>query len=515
MIAVHSALYIFKPRSSGEGGLYPYRRIAYTIWTVFPLIMASLAFIDNNSPYVGDGTYCYLPVRPLWYSLVLSWAPRYLIFIVILGVYASIYYYVQYKFSGFTKLNKRKFMSPNDKSRAGSDNPRKATTQSVSSSAPTLSYHHSTQDSRHSSRIEYERRKYSVSTTCSFDQVPISPQPKAHLSMLESFISASNSEQHQAVTSAAATTDINSPIVSSAENLPSPHVASTSTSPLSQSIVLPNITSPEPPSSPGRVHYISCESDQRPYSRRSMVDIFTPLSQRPGGTDTPVQVSALQLVNSRRQNIAISDMINTREKIQRQLRYLFIYPLVYIGMWMVPLVCQILQYDNRFASNLPFGLSCVRTICICSQAAVDCWLFSTREKPWRHISRSNGSFTSSLRFWSGWKDASEMKIGPRPGRTRDEVVREVRAAYRRRDEEMAERRSDVSQAELAGDVAARTERMWWDCHTGLMMTPVSEEITNPMNDVLTAHSSPPDLEAVFEEFELQRPEPTGQREGRG
>jgi G protein-coupled receptor GPR1 len=242
-----------------------------------------------------------------------------------------------------------------------------------------------------------------------------------------------------------------------------------------------------------------------------MVDIFTLLSQRPGDTDTPVPVSALQLVNSRGQNVAISDMIHTRDKIQRQLRYLFIYPLVYIGMWMVPLVCQMLQYDDGFASNFPFGLSCVRTICICSQAAVDCWLFSTREKPWIHIPRSDGSFTSSLRFWSGWKDASEMKIGPRPGRNRDEVVREVRAAYQRRDEEMAERRSDASQAELAGDVTARTERMWWDRHTGLMMTPVSEEIANPMDDVLTALSSPTDLGAVSEEVELQRPEPTRRR----
>ena len=40
MIAIHSALYIFKPRvSSGEGGLYPYRKLAYTVWLVYPILM--------------------------------------------------------------------------------------------------------------------------------------------------------------------------------------------------------------------------------------------------------------------------------------------------------------------------------------------------------------------------------------------------------------------------------------------------------------------------------------------
>src|SRR5437016_4519563 len=100
MIAVHSALYIFKPNSSsGEGGLHPYRRLAYALWVVLPILSASLAFINNNNDsYVSEGTYCYLPVRPFWYRLALTWIPRYLIFIIILGIYASIYYYVRYKF---------------------------------------------------------------------------------------------------------------------------------------------------------------------------------------------------------------------------------------------------------------------------------------------------------------------------------------------------------------------------------------------------------------------------------
>jgi len=47
MIAIHSALYIFKPRvSSGEGGLYPYRRTAYAIWIIYPLTMVSGSYLS-------------------------------------------------------------------------------------------------------------------------------------------------------------------------------------------------------------------------------------------------------------------------------------------------------------------------------------------------------------------------------------------------------------------------------------------------------------------------------------
>lgn len=142
---------------------------------------------------------------------------------------------------------------------------------------------------------------------------------------------------------------------------------------------------------------------------------------------------------------------------------------------MVPLVCQILQYDDRF-TDLPFALRCVTTVCICSQAAVDCWLFSTREKPWRHIPRADGTFAASLRFWAGWR-GGESRAGP--GRTREEVVREARAAYLRREEELAERRSEVGHLE-----AARTERMWWDpVEVDLAMATVAEEAIDPMDDI--------------------------------
>src|SRR3979490_247116 len=104
MVAIHSALYIFKPPTAlGEGGLYPYRYHAYALWIAFPLLMASLAFINPTGAYKAGGTSCHLPVRPFWYRLALSWIPRYLIFLAILGIDTAIYFYIRYKFGGLLR----------------------------------------------------------------------------------------------------------------------------------------------------------------------------------------------------------------------------------------------------------------------------------------------------------------------------------------------------------------------------------------------------------------------------
>ncbi|EEY15189.1 conserved hypothetical protein [Verticillium alfalfae VaMs.102] len=87
LIAIHTALYIFKPRQlNGQSGLYPYRRTAYAVVFILPVVLASLAFI-NTPAYVNNGQYCYLPIRPLWARLALSWIPRYIILLIIFVSY--------------------------------------------------------------------------------------------------------------------------------------------------------------------------------------------------------------------------------------------------------------------------------------------------------------------------------------------------------------------------------------------------------------------------------------------
>lgn len=104
ILAIHTVLIVTWPNFKSkhgyndEGGLYRYRYLVYTILFCVPLILASLAFV-NNAGYIQLTNLCYLPARPIWYRLVLSWIPRYIIIISIFIMYGYIYHRVkkQYK----------------------------------------------------------------------------------------------------------------------------------------------------------------------------------------------------------------------------------------------------------------------------------------------------------------------------------------------------------------------------------------------------------------------------------
>ena len=237
-------------------------------------------------------------------------------------------------------------------------------------------------------------------------------------------------------------------------------------------------------------------------TQASVVDIHSILRHPDGSDSSPMP--RIELVNSRGQNIADVEMVRTRDKIRRQLRFLFIYPLVYIGMWVVPFVSHVLQYDDRFVTNPPFGLSCAATIFVCSQAAVDCWLFSTREKPWKSIPGNDGSFWGSLRFWSGRKCVSKRKLVHGPGKTRDEMIREARVAYRRRDEELAQRRIDSGLGPGSGSGTQKGEREWWENSVDPETTPVAEARSNPVEDIVIPDGSGRDEDATLTNVKTRR-----------
>lgn len=67
-----------------------------------------------------------------------------------------------------------------------------------------------------------------------------------------------------------------------------------------------------------------------------------------------------------------------------------------------------------------------------------------------------------------------------PGKTREEMVREARGAYRRRDAEIAQRRNQVD-----GSVGNQRRAEWWEA-VGLdgAISPVTEEVSNPMEEVI-------------------------------
>jgi G protein-coupled receptor GPR1 len=97
-----------------------------------------------------------------------------------------------------------------------------------------------------------------------------------------------------------------------------------------------------------------------------------------------------------------------RRAIQRQLRILFIYPIVYMLMWLIPFVGHCLSYSDRFAQHPIFAISLMSSFCQCFMGFADVSVFCWRERPWRHIPGSDGSFLGSFAFWRNLRaDASD------------------------------------------------------------------------------------------------------------
>ncbi|QSZ30226.1 hypothetical protein DSL72_004748 [Monilinia vaccinii-corymbosi] len=506
MVAVHSALYIFRPKSSaGEGGLYPYRRIAYIIWIVFPLLTASLAFVNNKEAYVTQGTNCYLPVRPFWYRLALSWIPRYIIFVTILTVYVSIYFYVRFRFRGFENSQD----SFNSTARARPSQIRR-------SGPPPLTLNGLVPEpTRPSAAFVARGRKQSASTLNSLANV----RNHAHQFMWTAVFHSRNRASSRSPPSEVSTDSF----------------AGTSTTQPASETTTPALFTPQQTLNPmpppqfrnnwreSFIRRLSLDSNGSIYASPISTDL-NPVPQAPHDSEGPDNLFGMNLVNSQGQNLEVIEMIRTREKIRRQLRFLFIYPLVYLAMWIIPFISHILQFNDHLAINQPFAISAFTTICACAQGAVDCWLFSTREKPWKHIPGTDGTFFGSLKFWVIFWGKGEEGQGRGPGKTRNEMAREARQAYKRRDEELAQRRFEAQAGSGMVGVRGRSDRSWWDVEgiDGLgpvgvgpgitAMSPVQEEFYIPSVDGFEGtpsledirENSPPDTSAEDSENNEKR-----------
>ena len=79
----------------------------------------------------------------------------------------------------------------------------------------------------------------------------------------------------------------------------------------------------------------------------------------------------------------------TRLAIRKQLRYLFIYPLVYILLWSFPFAAHALNYSDYYVQNPVYWLSLAQTIALGLQAGADSIMFSFSEKPWRRVDEAS------------------------------------------------------------------------------------------------------------------------------
>ncbi|KAK8905053.1 hypothetical protein ACHAPC_002858 [Botrytis cinerea] len=468
MVAVHTALYIFRPKSSaGEGGLYPYRKIAYAIWIVFPILTSSLAFVNNHEAYVAQGTFCYLPVRPFWYRLALSWIPRYIIFITIVTVYVSIYFYVRFRFRGFENSHSQDSYDSNRRNHVRRSLPPPALTLN----GPV------TEIRRPSAAYVSERRKQSSSTLESLANM----RNNAHQFMWTSVFHSRNRTH-----SVSPPSEVSAPDTDSYAGASTPQNVSEITNPV---LLMPQQILNPLPNPQFRNSWRESIARRLSLDSNGSIYIHPATLQQQNGSAEQGNPYDMNLVNSSGQDLTVSEMIRTREKIRRQLRFLFIYPLVYLGMWTIPFVSHILQFNDKLAVNPPLAINLLTTVFVCAQGAVDCWLFSTREKPWKHIPGTGGTFFGSFKFWVIFFGKGKESQGHGPGKTRNEMAREARQAYKRRDQELAQRRFEAQAGNSVITERGRGDRSWWDVEgadrlgtVGIgagvaAMTPVQEEFS--------------------------------------
>lgn len=357
VMAIHSAIQVFYPSTVvSSDGLYPYRRYVYVIAFVLPVLMAGLAFINPRQAYVSQGAFCTLPIRPFWYRLALTWVPRYVIVLTIIGLAIAIYTHVGFEFRTYAdaEASFQSLKTFDGSTTTPNDGPDERKMEDITFELTNMQ-----------SRPRPERRKSSIGHDIFTAQrqsspilrlSPFSTDPPQRISL-------DSGTTHS--TRTGGTTDLarlraelSRPILLS---IPSGRSLTDPISPLDRSlqcrptgiITTKNKSTPQPPSS---------ES-----------------------THTPSPSSPTN-----------DHLAKQRQRIHRQLRLMFIYPLVYTLMWLIPFAQHCMNYWDRWAMQPVEFLRVGSSICICLIGFADALIFSLREKPWRGIEGSSGTFWGSF-----------------------------------------------------------------------------------------------------------------------
>ncbi|CCX07349.1 G protein-coupled glucose receptor regulating Gpa2-domain-containing protein [Pyronema domesticum] len=431
-IAVHSALYIFRPGMGaiGEGGLFRYRYYVYATWLAFSIVMPSLAFLNKEPAYTAQGTFCYLPVRPFWYRLALAWIPRYLILLTIMTLYAAIYIYVRMRFRTFRTSVGASTLDVDTIDLAPPEHPSQETQR-----LPSIDSH---------------------------GLIPPSPCP---------------------LTASRQPSDSGQPFARALLAPPNDRANMSSSSDGSQDCSSRRGSAVFPSGAPS-----TTDADRTSQDKRRQIKEETANEE------------------ARRRRIAIS----------RQLRLLFIYPLVYALMWLPPLFSHALQFTDRFVMKPSFPLHCVVAFTLPFQCFVDCWLFTIREKPWRYIPESSrGNWFRRYGFGLSKYKGKSTEIGAEEGgdegwRRRKHLSFEARKAYERRDAET----KDAAKEWFGREESIRTrkpERSWWDVEDQQIEEDFEEEEDDDRVSAVSDEDESNELEGLTTQL---TPPPNTTNEGR-
>ena len=345
-VSLHIALQALGVTRINVDGLYRYRHSVYAANLLLPCILVSLVFTKSKRPYVPEGSFCNLPIRPFGYRLALSWIPRYIVWISILSIAITIYVKTKFKLDMFEAVE----MESSRSFRANS-----AFSHVIKKSVKEDRCKPSGQGLRVIQSMGTESNKEPQSNTFykRFSKISWLPDQKSIADKQGTSMALSDNK-----------------------NL---------------TTTLPN----------------SLESPLDPAESN-----FTPSNSRVSDTSSKAKsLAASQSEVSRlRQNTpSVHAMARSRRRIRKQLRLLFLYPVVYLLMWTIPLISHAFKYNDHYAKHPRYILTLLSVMCRILIGAIDCVVFCAREKPWRHIPGHDSTIMGSFLWWKrgGEKDRDE------------------------------------------------------------------------------------------------------------
>ncbi|KAI7024373.1 hypothetical protein KC355_g1419 [Hortaea werneckii] len=391
-MSLHMWLQIFPPQDSflGHDGLYRVRRWVIAAWLILPNLSAALAFVKGRWAYEAGGAFCSLPLRPYWYRLALSWIPRYLIWIFVMGVAIRIYKHVGKEFKVFGEERDRSssFSIPGESTMDRMADP---TTNTQSSSRRKSAAADQTDLEKQTLEEDEEEENVAPDGICiRAIKSPALPRQS---------IAESTKSLPRTSSPSASAPDWTATFGFPAEPLTGPQsIQSTPTSRRGSQQIANGVLAEDfaPPA--------TFDTNRHRGSITTLGSLKSSASQTVDETSIlpPIietkRSSASTGVNTA-QDVANAAVALRRRAIQRQLRLLFIYPCVYMILWAIPFVVHSMNYSDRFAQHPITPLVAVNVFCQCFMGFVDVTVFSWREKPWRHIPGSDGTFLGSFCFW--------------------------------------------------------------------------------------------------------------------
>lgn len=365
VIAINSALQVFRSGTQTTSeGLCPYQRYVYAGAFLIPILMSVLAFVTPRWGYLSQGAFCTLPIRPFWSRLALSWIPRYLIALTIIGIAIAIYVYVGFEFRAYSSMSQSARTSLFDTATMESQGARDT---EVLEDPPAMTEQESGYGRRTSSIthdiVSSQRRTSTVSFSCAGHNAnPTSSDSGTNTQSLPN-ISLNLSLRHG---------ETIRPTLSA---IPS---ASTVQTPPS------NTDAGTAPSSG-----VDDDGNRSPFPQ-----VLKPLENILARSSSPSPSTSPRQRRIDRENARTKR--KTQQHIQRQLQLMFVYPIAYTLMWLLPFVQHCTQYQDKYANHPMWFLRMGGTICQTSMGFIDCLVFTLREKPWRNIPTSDGTFWGSF-----------------------------------------------------------------------------------------------------------------------